>query len=526
MSDYSNDLIWGRDKTERVVSCETSEDKLILFTEELDGSVKTEFIENKYWLLTRQKVSSKQSDLDGDLPYKYIAEFDTVEKRNEITTMLRKKNVDFYRIFNSHEQSLVRHGITYFKGMKPNEISVLSFDIETDGLLHHKDSEIYIISNTFRKQNKKVRKLFTLDQYKNQKDMLDAWCSWVREMNPSVMLGHNIYGYDLQYLNHVCSLNNTFLLLGRDNSDIKFNTYTSSKRKDGSQSIEYYDGRIFGREIVDTMFMAISYDIGRKYESYALKTIIKHEGLEKEDRSFVDASRIKYYYYNRHKDPEMWEKVKRYADEDSEDALKLFDLMIPATFYMNQSVSKTFQGMVNSASGSQLNNVLVRGYLQDGHSIPKADEILESIKGGISFAVPGVYRNLYKIDIKSCYPSQILRFKLFDKKKDPKGYFYEMVKHFTYARFELKKLYKETGDSYYKDMDAASKVFINSAYGLLTTMGLNFNAPWMGAKITEESRKIIDMALTWASGYDSIYWFKIFNEKLGKDTTEEEDDAA
>jgi DNA polymerase elongation subunit (family B) len=347
--------------------------------------------------------------------------------------------------------------------------------------------------------------------------MLEAWCRWVREKDPSIMLGHNIYGYDLQYLNHVARINDTSLKLGRDGSNIVFNAWESSKRKDGSQSIDYYDGRIYGREICDSMFLAITFDFARKYESYGLKSIIKYEGLEKEGRSFVDASKIKQYYYNRKQDPEMWNKVLQYANEDSEDALKLFDLMVPATFYMNQNVSKSFQGMLNSATGSQIDNFLKRGYLQEKHSIPKPTEIIDKVEGGISFAVPKVYRNLFKIDIRSCYPSQILRFKLYDEKKDPKAYYYEMVKYFTYKRFDLKKKYKETGDSYYKDMDAAAKIFINSSYGLTITHGLNFNAPWIGAKITEESRKIINLALTWASGYDSVYWFKIFNEKLGKE---------
>jgi DNA polymerase elongation subunit (family B) len=217
----------------------------------------------------------------------------------------------------------------------------------------------------------------------------------------------------------------------------------------------------------------------------------------------------------------MWEKTKQYAIEDSNDALKLYDLMIPAKFYLTQSVPKSFQEMGTSATGSQVNSMLVRSYLQNGHSIAKATEITESVAGGISFAVPGVYKNLLKADLKSCYPSQIIRFKLSDPIKDPQSNFYKMVHHFTYERFDLKKQYKLTGDKYYYDREQASKVFINSSYGATITQGLNYNCPWIGAKITEESRKVIDQALIWASGRGKDSWMREFREKTGHEVEDE-----
>ena len=100
----------------------------------------------------------------------------------------------------------------------------------------------------------------------------------------------------------------------------------------------------------------------------------------------------------------------------------------------------------------------------------------EVVEGGISFAVPGIYKNVFKVDIKSCYPSQILRFKLFDENKDPEANYYKLVEHFTLQRFEYKKKGQETSDNYWKNLDAMAKIFINSSYGVANTSGLNYNS--------------------------------------------------
>lgn len=515
-----SDLIFGKNKTERIVNVEAVGSSLILFIQEEDGTITENPIPNKYWLITSKSVSSKQKTLKGNQYYRYLAEFDDFEEKEKARKVCRKNNVDLYHIYDPKESSMVRQGITYFKGMKPKEVSILSFDIETTGLVHDERSFVVMISNTFRDHKGKItRKLFSYDEFENQAEMIDSWCTWVRNMNPSLIVNHNIFGFDLPYLNFVAEMNNTSLYLGRDGSKVRFQPFESSFRIDGSKDLEYTNCYIYGRDIIDTMFLSYKHDIvEKKYESYGLKTITKQEGLEKPNRVFYDASLIR----NNYRNPEELKKIKAYGADDADDALALFDLMIPAQFYFAQSISKTMQQIVNGATGSQINNLIVRSYLQDDCSIAKASELTEHVEGGISFAVPGIYKNLYKLDIKSCYPSQILRFKLFDDQKDPKGNFYEMVNYFTMQRFELKQKFKETKDNYYKDRDASSKIFINSSYGMLNAPGLNYNSPKIAAKITAESRKIIDESLRWASGKGKDFWMEKFEAAVGKTSTSAE----
>lgn len=501
-SKYDNDLIFGKDKTERIVSVEIDNDKLVIF-KETENSVIKEERPNYFWLITHDKVSSKQTELLGNQHYKWLGKFD------KLTDYLKAKNAvynnDHYKINDGKEAALVFNGITYFKGMNVSDVSVLSFDIESDGLARHDKSEIYLITNSYRKNNRLVRKTFRLDEYESQGKMLVSWADWVREANPSILLGHNVLSYDIPYILHVAQLHGVEVCLGRNNAPPEIARFVSKFRKDGSQSYDFNNIFIYGREIVDTMFLSIKYDVARNFESYGLKAVIKHLGLEKEGRSFVDAGSIKQYYNNRHNNPEMWDKTVQYAEEDADDSLKIFDVMAPSYFYFTQSVSKTFQQMINQATGSQINNMMVRGYFQEGKSIAKADES-GAFEGAISFGIPGLYKNVFKLDVASLYPSVVLQYQIYNKEKDPEKKFLQIMQIFTEERLKNKALAAETKDLYYKDLEQSQKIVINSGYGFLGTPGLNYNYPKGAGLVTKYGRDILNKGVELATGKNAEAW--------------------
>lgn len=503
LSEKYDPLIYGKDSTENIVAIEIVGNNVVLFRE-VKGKIITETRPHKYWIIANKPARDGSSTrLEGNQFFKHLKEYESKEEWDESRKLARKFNL--YCVTNPVEGAMIRHGYTFFKNTKIADISTLSFDIETTGLNKDADdAQVLLITNAFRKNNVITNKSFAIDDFKSERNMLESWVKWVQEVDPSIILGHNLVGYDIPYLMARAEANGIELELGRDLSPVYKEEFTRKFRKDGSQEYSYNRIHIFGRNVLDTFFISIRYDIGRKYSSYRLKTIIKEEGLEKEGRTHLDASKIKSDW----KDPEKRKLIKKYGEEDAEDALKLFELMIPAQFYICQYIPKPFQVITESATGAQINSFLVRSYLQDGWSIPLASETTY-VQGGISFGVPGVYGSTIKADLKSAYPSQILRFKLYDKQKDPKMHFYLMVKYFTEQRFENKLKGQQTGDRYYKDLDASGKVLINSSYGALSTNGLNFNNSEIAERITEETRKVIEMAVKWASGNTiDKYWSK------------------
>lgn len=499
---YNNDLIYGIDKTERIVSIEHDDENVIVFIQNKDGTVTKKLVPAIFWFLTDERISSKQFELNGNQHYKYMAMFHNQKQRDEIVQKAKKDGTDFYRIFDAKEQSLVVQGMTYYKGLQPKEVSILSFDIEATTLIHSKESKVLIISNTFRNHKGDItRKLFAYDDFNSEADMIQSWCQWVRQVDPSIICGHNIYGYDIPYLNYCAKQSGINLNLGRDKSEIQFDRWDSGFRKDSSQDIEFRNCHIYGREIVDTMFLAYKYDIGRQFESYGLKPIIKHLGLEKVGRTFIDAGDIR----NLYKDPKMWKLIKQYAEEDADDSLTLFDKMVPAQFYFTQTVSKSFQAMINGATGSQMNNIMVRSYLQQEHSIAKASEA-SRFEGAVSFGIPGIYRNAFKQDVVSLYPSIMRQYKIYNKQKDPLQHFSKLVDYFLLERIKNKKLAKETGEQYYTDLQESQKVGANSLYGFMGAPGLNYNSPEDAALVTKHGRDVLTKAVFFATNKDINYW--------------------
>jgi DNA polymerase elongation subunit (family B) len=324
-------------------------------------------------------------------------------------------------------------------------------------------------------------------------------------------------------MNYCAKKAGTELKLGRDGSSLSFRDYESKFRKDGSQFYPYRKIKIYGREIVDTFFLAIRYDVGRKYPSYGLKAIIDFEGLQVEGRQFYDASKIKDNY----KDPEEWEKIKKYAEHDADDSLAVYDLMISPYFYMAQSIPKCFQEIICGAAGSQINSILVRAYLQDGHSIPKKSES-EKFEGAISLGNPGVYSHVLKVDVASLYPSIMLQYEICDQEKDPNRYFLKMVQYFTEERLKNKALAKDTGKKEYDDLQAAQKILINSMYGFMGANELNFNSPKKAALVTEKGREILSKGMQWVEdkGYQLVNVdTDSFSYTKGREVSKKEFDA-
>lgn len=496
-------VIFGKDTTQGIVAAEVIDNYVVCLTNN-DEEVHFPMV---YWVLTTFPTKNSKP-LEGRQHYRHITKFDNKEDYQAFLGLARKKRVDFYTVYNEVEMAMLYHGFTYYKDIKIEDVSVLSFDIEASGLVKDETSQVFVITNTFRDRNGDIsKKQFRVDHYTNdnQRLMISDWCDWVREVDPDIITGHNINGYDLPYLEH-CSGDG--LHLGRDDSPIKFKKRPSNYRVDGSQTWEYHKIKCYGRCIVDGMFLAVKYDIGRNYPSWGLKPIAEYEGWVDENRQFYDASQIGKNW----SDPVEREKIVKYCEDDSDDSLRVFDLMAPSFFYMCQSIPKPFQIVTESASGSWLNFIMVRSYLQEGHSIPKANE-QQRVAGGMSWGKPGVYSNVSKWDAASYYPNTILTFDIYDKKKDPNGHYLQMVKYFTERRFEQKRKHKETGDKYYDDMQAASKVFINSAYGLLGTSGLNYNSFENASLITKCCRKGLQKAIIWATGKDANHWWEEYDEE-------------
>jgi DNA polymerase elongation subunit (family B) len=495
--DTMNPIIFGHDTRKNVVNVSIKFGRVYIYTE-TDGEVKCEIHPFNPWLLANEPLDDHFETLEGQSFFKYIRQF-----RNEKDYRAARENWKYRDIWASGslvEQYLIASGVTYFKESAPKDIGTLFFDIETTGLTHDVGSRVLLISNTFRKNGQITKKLFAVDDYPSDRDMLCEWVKWVKTIDPSIIVTYNGWNFDIPYLMFCAWKHDVRLTLGRDGSEIEISKYKSKFRQDQNRTIEYAEPKIFGREQVDLFFTTQKYDVGKKFTNYRLKTVVREAGLEKEGRQFYDAGLI----FKKWHDPAERAKIKQYAIDDADDTMSVYDLVIDGFFYPSQNVPKPFQTMCMSASGSQINSMLLRAYLAVGHSIPKASE-KQKFQGAISKGYPGIYKSVHSLDVASLYPSIILTYNVVDKEKDPNEYVIYMVKYFREQRLVYKKLAAE-GSSYYKAMDAVAKAFLNSFYGFYGTKGLHFSSPHCASEVTRYGREILTTAMDWANskGYNIV----------------------
>ena len=290
-------LIYGKDNTKNIVGMYNDGQKVTLWCQDALGVTKTKH-DSMLWRVYESPISDC-IELSGSNELKYVCATNDKGVFKQQRQNARKSGIEFYEARDYEEMDMIRTGRTMYNGMKVSDLKVLSFDIETTGF-NPKTTQLLIISNTFMDGNQLIRKTFNYKQYTTEGAMVAAWCNWVRTMDPSVLCGHNIFSFDIPYLNTKYKLT-----LGRDGSDIIEPKFDSKYRRDASQFYEYKNYKIVGREIIDTFFLAFKYDVGRKYNSYGLKNIIKQEGLEVEGRQHYDASKIRDVY----KDEIEWQKI-------------------------------------------------------------------------------------------------------------------------------------------------------------------------------------------------------------------------
>jgi DNA polymerase elongation subunit (family B) len=343
--------------------------------------------------------------------------------------------------------------------------------------------------------------MFDSFEYNTIAEMWGHINDYVLKKDPDILLGHNILGYDLPYAD---KNSHKGLCWGRNGSFIEFNEKKSKYRKDKQQQYEYHDVKIHGRDVIDTFFLSMKYDIGRDFPSYGLKAIEKHLGLSEDDRSWdFQKWPVKKLMDERRKGSKegisKWNEFKEYCADDSDSPIKLFDIMIPAFFYLTQSVPKTLQQVIIPAPGSKLDSLMLRSYLQSRLSLPRSSK-KEPFEGAISMGVPGLYNNVRKVDVASLYPSIMLEHNIYDKKKDPHGNQIKILKYFTEERLNNKAKGK-AGSLYHQQLSDAQKIVINSYYGFMGANFLLFNFPAGAAEVTRHGREILLKGVEWATGH-------------------------
>lgn len=274
--------------------------------------------------------------------------------------------------------------------------------------------------------------------------------------------------------------------------------------------------------IIDLYHQVLAWDfVARKLTSHSLKQSALQMGLRKEARLELLYEEMLECWENREEDGSL-NKLEEYLEYDLEDTKLLGDRLIPSIYYQKLFLPEwKLQSLSTSGNGTKWHNILDNEYRQLifklANYYQKANELLPEnrinladvrskiksdapvkFQGGLTFAVAGFFRNVFKIDVNSLYPSIILLYGLCSN-KDSFGVMLMILKYMRLERLRLKDLAEDDPEA--DQMQGAMKVMINSAYGMLGTTGIGFNDYEAAALVTAYGRAILKLMMKKVNEY-------------------------
>ena len=390
-----------------------------------------------------------------------------------------KNNAKDYYLPFLQSQWMIQSGETQFKGMDFDEPLRWYIDIEVYSTYEfvnaqREEDQVIMISVC---DNKGWERLWRLDQFESEADLLKDFIKTLREHNPTIMIFHNGFGFDLPYLRDRCLLHGVKFQIGRDGSEP--NTFTTSI-KFAEKSDEYENFQVYGRHVLDTMFMAKQYDIfARTLDGYGLKYCAGVLG--REERTDIDGDQIADYW----DDPIKREELAKYAMDDVRDTRILDEEWGGAVFEMTKMIPLPMQDVARYGMGNLIDLLFNRYYYDNMWSWAKADQ-QRHYGGGYAqtFQYGYIGKDCIYEDISSLYPSlaELLEVQPY---KDELKLFSKLIPLLKELRYKAKYSGEKAKDSVLKRMlNTASYGWLGWAFGA-------FNDYSEAEKITEWGQRVI-----------------------------------
>lgn len=441
--------------------------------------------------------------LTSDNPYRFLALFkgwgDCLKAKSYLQkkTKLSPTSKDVPYLFYSDAvlQFLLLTGKTFFKGLGFHSVYRLALDIETAcapgyAFSNPERVEDRIISIALMDNHGKGEVIFGKDY--DEHEMLVMLNDRIAELNPDVIEGHNIFNFDLEYIAARAKMHGIKLSWGRDGSEpaIRRSRFSVAER-----TIDYTRVDVFGRNIVDTLFLLQYYDItAREMESYGLKAAAEHFGLSEEGRTYIEGPEIDRYYQN---EPE---KLKQYNLDDVRETLALSELLGYSFFLQARIFPYSYQNIFVRGNATKINSLFLREYLRGRVSIPRPKQGTEFAGGYTRVLKTGVIQDVYHCDAASLYPSIMLVYGL-KPAGDSLNVFLPLLKTLRTFRLKAKAAAsaseKQHDRDYFQALQQTFKILINSFYGYLGTELHNFSDPSAASEITQKGRTLLQQMVDW-----------------------------
>ncbi len=202
------------------------------------------------------------------------------------------------------EQYLMATGRVYFRGLAYDDLHRLQFDLETTAL-SPRDGRIFLVAV---RDSRGLETLLDAPTADDEAALIADLCALIAARDPDVIENHNLFGFDLPFLEARAAALGVPLRLGRAADLPGLDRFDEPTGWGNGRRTRYSTA---GRELIDTLPAVQRHQfVDRSLPGSGLKAAARYFGVAAPARTYIPGADI-YMTYQR--DPE---RVRRYAFDD------------------------------------------------------------------------------------------------------------------------------------------------------------------------------------------------------------------
>jgi DNA polymerase, archaea type len=502
-------LLFGRDPTPGLLAFDLAEDgSAIRLYRRAEGAVCTETASFRPFLLLGDAALIDSTPgllalepLEGPGAFRWLARYrswaDALGARDrcrEVSGQAANTPTAPYRFLaDPVHQYLLTSGRTSFGGLAFADLRRLALDIEVV------TTEGYEFPSAARAGDRIVavaladssgfRHVVRGDRLA-ERELLEECTRIIRERDPDVIEGHNVFRFDLEYLDARARRHAVALRWGRDGSALRSRV---ARLQIAERTIHYRRWEAAGRHVIDTWMLAQLHDAGtRDLPGFGLKDLARHFGVAATGRTYIDGSQVT---RTLREDPD---RLVAYALDDAVETLGVAAVLAPPYFAQAQVVPFDYQTCALRGAAAKIDALMLREYLHRRHAVPAPQPPAPVGGGHTVICQQGVARPVLHVDVTSLYPSLMLAHSIAPA-SDALGVFQALLQHLRDFRVRAKRIAREAPDAaeraHLGALQQSFKILINAFYGYLAFSGGHWNDYAAADRVTAEGRAIVASVL-------------------------------
>jgi DNA polymerase I len=504
MEFQKNTLLFGADPTPRIVAVELGETGTVrIYRREKDGSTSTEVEPFHPFVWCDSDVMDLGIDaekLEGDLKFGWRVTVDSWKELIALRNGLKKANRSFFAFTDPVQHYLTATGRTLFKdlpfeSLKRMQLEVLSFaggeEVNAEAA-----ADDHIMSLALS-DNSGWEELIVVDARnveESERNALQRLTALIKERDPDVIEGHNLFRFDLPYLVARARKTKTKMDWGRSGGFLRSRP---SRLQIAEKTIDYPKFSIDGRHFVDTFLLAQFYDVGmRTLSGFERNDVAAHFGLcDSGELSALTGKELQRAYLQ---DDERFRQRALCAVRETRG---MADLLSPSYFIQAQIFPYNYQDVIVRGNATKINALFLREYFRQRHAIPEMP-MARGFEGGYTaIFFTGVAHNVWHCDVASLYPSIMLQFDCFPV-TDQLQIFRHLLTDLRTFRLEAKASMRAASNDparqrYFHALQNTFKILINSFYGYLGFAQGHFADFDAAARVTQIGRDLLQKMIAW-----------------------------